>query len=246
MNCNSHMDKKTALNILEALANGCSPFSGEVLSEESVLNDRNVIRALQFAIDSLSGLPNEKNEILIDEADIIEANLLFEKHTGSATSAKLVGLFLGTRNFKNVLLKDNRLYGKYAGKFKKGELGDYLSKYFEDVNPLNRKFETWDNLEYFKEPVFNKLSEKAIEQLKEKVKALPITKKDDLSQAVVKARLEHYRYQEPWSFEETQILKKSLEYTNSLKVLSKCFGRTTGSIASKGQSLMNAEKNTNN
>ena len=38
--------------ILEALASGCSPHTGEIL-EDGILNDRDVIRALQFAIDEL-------------------------------------------------------------------------------------------------------------------------------------------------------------------------------------------------
>lgn len=41
-----------SISILEALASGCSPDTGEVL-EDGILNDRDVIRALQFAIDEL-------------------------------------------------------------------------------------------------------------------------------------------------------------------------------------------------
>ncbi|MEN9439996.1 MAG: hypothetical protein RLZ33_72 [Bacteroidota bacterium] len=237
------MDKKDALEILDALANGCHPKTGEIIENDSILNDRSVIRALQFAIDTLNN--NESivsTKFSISEADIIEANKILEQYSGSATSSKLVGLFLGTRKFKNPKLINNPLYGKYAGKFLRGELGDYLSKFFEEKNPVNRKFESWNNLEHFKEPIYNKLSEKAVDQLKEKVRALPLMKKDDLSEEVIKARLEHFRYQEPWSYEETQILKKALEYTNNLKVLSSCFGRTISSIASKGQILLNSDK----
>lgn len=47
------MDKNTTIDILEALASGYSPKTGELLPEESVLNEREVIRALQIAIDEL-------------------------------------------------------------------------------------------------------------------------------------------------------------------------------------------------
>ena len=47
------MDKNTTIEILEALASGCSPKTGEILPAESVLNEREVIRALQIAIETL-------------------------------------------------------------------------------------------------------------------------------------------------------------------------------------------------
>jgi hypothetical protein len=47
------MDKNTTIEILEALASGYSPKTGEMLPDESVLNEREVIRALQIAIDEL-------------------------------------------------------------------------------------------------------------------------------------------------------------------------------------------------
>ena len=47
------MDKNTTIEILEALASGYSPKTGEMFPDESVLNEREVIRALQIAIDEL-------------------------------------------------------------------------------------------------------------------------------------------------------------------------------------------------
>ena len=47
------MNKIEAIQILEALASGCSPSTGEILTKDAVLNERNVIRALQIAIDEL-------------------------------------------------------------------------------------------------------------------------------------------------------------------------------------------------
>lgn len=54
------MDKNTTIEILEALASGYSPKTGEILPDESVLNEREVIRALQFAIDELKKVVVEK------------------------------------------------------------------------------------------------------------------------------------------------------------------------------------------
>lgn len=60
------MDIQKTIAVLEALASGCSPSTGEMLATESVLSERDVIRALQIAIDTLKqekGLnKKEKNE----------------------------------------------------------------------------------------------------------------------------------------------------------------------------------------
>ncbi len=47
------MDVLSAISVLEALADGCDPATGERLDNESVLHQREVIRTLQFAIDKL-------------------------------------------------------------------------------------------------------------------------------------------------------------------------------------------------
>ncbi len=47
------MDKTRTIEILEALVSGRSPKTGQVVAGYSVLNERDVIRALQIAIDEL-------------------------------------------------------------------------------------------------------------------------------------------------------------------------------------------------
>lgn len=47
------MDINKTIEILEALASGCSPTTGEMINNDSVLNERDVIRAIQIAIDQL-------------------------------------------------------------------------------------------------------------------------------------------------------------------------------------------------
>lgn len=47
------MNKTKSIEILEALASGRSPKTGQIIGGYSVLNERDVIRALQIAIDEL-------------------------------------------------------------------------------------------------------------------------------------------------------------------------------------------------
>ncbi|NMH28682.1 hypothetical protein [Flavobacterium silvaticum] len=47
------MDITETIEIVEALAAGRSPLTGEMLVGETILNDRTIIRALQIAIDEL-------------------------------------------------------------------------------------------------------------------------------------------------------------------------------------------------
>ena len=46
------------IEILEALASGCSPQTGEIIQNDSVLNERDVIRALEKAISELERIDN--------------------------------------------------------------------------------------------------------------------------------------------------------------------------------------------
>lgn len=56
------MDISRTIQILEALVSGCSPKTGEVVAEDSVLNERDVIRALQIAIDELKLLSPKESQ----------------------------------------------------------------------------------------------------------------------------------------------------------------------------------------
>lgn len=241
------MDRSKTIEILEALASGCSPTTGEMIENESVLNERDVIRALQIAIDNLkTSEPETVSDVEIDETDIKSVIDLFKEEEQNPTSNKLVGFFLGTRKFKNETLVSNQLYGKYRNFYQKGQLLDFFTQYFAEnnlTNRNNRKNNPYKEIDFFQKEKFNRLSEKAINQLKAKVDELGILKTENLSEYVQNARINHPRAYESWTDTEKELLSKAIEYTNDLDLLSDCFQRGKGSIESCGQRLIYESQN---
>ena len=241
------MDRNKTIEILEALASGCSPTTGEMIENESVLNQRDVIRALQIAIDNLkTNEPQTISDVEIDETDIKSVIDLFKEEEQNPTSNKLVGFFLGTRKFKNETLVSNQLYGKYRNLYQKGQLLDFFNQYLVDnklANRNNRKNNPYKEIDFFQKETFNRLSEKAINQLKEKVDEIGILKTENLSEYVQNARINHPRAYESWTDMEKELLNKAIEYTNDLNLLSDCFQRGKGSIESCGQRLIYESQN---
>ena len=241
------MDRNKTIEILEALASGCSPTTGEMIENESVLNQRDVIRALQIAIDNLkTNEPQTISDVEIDETDIKSVIDLFKEEEQNPTSNKLVGFFLGTRKFKNETLVSNQLYGKYRNLYQKGQLLDFFNQYLVDnklANRNNRKNNPYKEIDFFQKETFNRLSEKAINQLKEKVDEIGILKTENLSEYVQNARINHPRAYESWTDMEKELLNKAIEYTNDLNLLSDCFQRGKGSIESWGQRLIYESQN---
>ena len=241
------MDINKTIEILEALASGCSPTTGEMIENESVLNERDVIRALQIAIDNLKTSEAQPiSDIEIDETDIKSVIDLFKGEEQNPTSNKLVGFFLGTRKFKNETLVSNELYGKYRNLYQRGQLLDFFTQYLSDnklTNRNNRKNNPYKEIDFFQKETFNRLSEKAINQLKEKVDELGILKNENLSEYVQNARINHPRAYESWTDTEKELLRKAIEYTNDLDLLSDCFQRGKGSMESCGQRLIYESQN---
>lgn len=71
------MDIRDTINVLEALAAGCSPKTGQLIDYDSVLNEREVIRALQIAINELKKLqdltiPKQKKKQNFSEIDFFQ------------------------------------------------------------------------------------------------------------------------------------------------------------------------------
>ncbi|PIE47599.1 MAG: hypothetical protein CSA42_02175 [Gammaproteobacteria bacterium] len=241
------MDINKTIEILEALASGCSPTTGEMIENESILNERDVIRALQIAIDKLkTNKLKTISDVKIDETDIKSVIELFKEEEQNPTSNKLVGFFLGTRKFQSETFVSNQLYGKYRNLYQKGQLLDFFTRYLAENNLTNRnneKNDPYKKIDFFQKETFNRLSEKAINQLKEKVDELGILKTENLSEYVQNARINHPRAYESWTDTEKELLSKAIEYTNDLDLLSDCFQRGKSSIESCGQKLIYESQN---
>lgn len=241
------MDIHKTIEILEALASGCSPATGEMINNDSVLHEREVIRAIQIAIDQLKiNAPQPVSDVEIDELDIKNTIELFKKEGQNPSSNKLVGFFLGTRKFKNQTLVSNQLYGKYRNLYQNGQLLDFFTQYLADNNLANRNNRNnypYKEIDFFQKETFNRLSEKAINQLKEKIDELGILKTKNLSEYVQNARINYPRAYESWTETEKELLNKALKYTNDLDLLSVCFQRGKGSIESCGQRLIYESQN---
>jgi hypothetical protein len=236
------MDINRTIQILEALASGCSPTTGEILHNESILNQRDVIRAFQIAIDHLKkdNASNQKN-ILIAPNDMQNAVKAFKDANRNPTPTNLTEFFLGTRNFKDHTIISNPLFGKFKNIYSKGKLIDFFTEYFFAGNLRqgeNLKNDFYKEIDFFQKEKFNKLSDTAINQLKEKINLLGIQKTENIPEYIQTARLTHPRAYEAWSDEETELLSKAIEYTNDLDLLSQCFQRGRGSIESCGQRLI--------
>lgn len=65
------MDIKSVIKKLEVSASGCSPLTGEVIDKESLLNNRNVLRALQVAINEISNKSNFTIKNILIDNDVI-------------------------------------------------------------------------------------------------------------------------------------------------------------------------------
>lgn len=245
------MNINKTIEILEALASGCSPATGERIPENSVLNERDVIRALQIAIDNLKKGASVISDpgIEIDNEDIKVAIHLFQEHENTATANRLTDFFLATRAFRNAVFTQNKLYGKYKKLYKKGHLQDFFANYLlqngYSSSQRIRSKKPWDDIDFFQKKAFNDLSEADINQLKEKVNELGVTKTDKISDDVKTARINHPRAYEPWNETEKKLLINALQYTNDIKLLMQCFQRGEGAIVSYGKKLIYQSQNKN-
>jgi hypothetical protein len=149
----------------------------------------------------------------------------------------LACFFSGARKFKNEALVNDRLYGKYRNHYQKGQLLDFFNQYLSDHNPRDKK-ERYKEIDFFRKETFNKLSEKAVRQLKDRVDELGMVITENLSEGVHSARTTYARAYEPWTSQEKYLLSKAILYTNDLNILSHCFQRGKSAIESCGQRLI--------
>lgn len=235
------MTRNETLKVLEALASGCSPTTGEMLELESVLHERSVIRALQIAIEAVKkDTAVSEATVLIDSEEVLTAMHLFEGVQQKPTANRLIGFFLASRNFRNHQITEHPLYGKYQHRYQKGQLLDFLNEFFETngFSKSGSKRSEREELEFFQGEIFNRLSESALVQLKEKVNALGVWKTEGLTEYILSIRKTYPRAYESWSSEEKRLLERALQYTNDLELLSHCFQRGKGSINAMAAQLL--------
>lgn len=254
------MKLNKTIEILEALASGCSPQTGELVEKNSVLNERDVIRALERAISELERINNsteketQTSELNISKEEVDKAIKLFQDVEYNPTYSRLTHFFLKSKQFEFPILNSSELYGKYFGYYTK----QYLHKFFKHYLIENgfslhgrikkeRKPQPWLEIDFFEKEKFNRLNEKAINQLKNKINEIGILKIEGLSEYIVNERVRHPRAYENWTNKEKELLEKAMKYTNDLNLLSECFQRGKGSIESCGKRIIYERKSfTNN
>ena len=251
------------IEILEALASGCSPKTGELIVNDSVLNEREVIRALEKAISELERInnsdeykterPTQSSELNINAEEVDLAIKLFQSVEYNPTYSRLTHFFLKSKQFEFPILNSNKLYGKYFGYYTKHDLHEFFKHYliengFSLHGKVNNesKSQPWQDIDFFQKIKFNNLTDKAIEQLKSKINDIGILKTEDLTQSTINSRVRYFRAYETWSDKEKELLEKAMEYTNDIKLLSECFQRGNGSIESCGKRLIYEKKQVSN
>lgn len=242
------MNLNQTITVLEALASGCSPVTGEMIRTESVLQERAVIRALQIAIEHLksSPSPHHNPEIAIAETDILAAIQLFSEHQVTPTYSALTGFFSAKRAFKSEAITAHELYGKYKNLYPRGRLMDFFTTWLQDNDyskhgkRISRKAEDkpWKEIDFFQQALFNHYSVEHMEQLKQQINALGLSKSENLAVYIQKARLHYPRSHEPWKTEEDELLWAALQQTNDLNFLSGCFQRGVNAIEERGKRLL--------
>ncbi|NJB82170.1 hypothetical protein [Wenyingzhuangia aestuarii] len=230
------------LEILEALASGCNPHTGELIEDDHILNHREVIRALERTISEL-----EKNKtvplINIDKTEIEKTILLFKSVNYNPTYNRLSYFFTKHKQFHIPVLNNDELYGKYAGYYHLHDLKNYFKRYliengFTSYGQIKKKTNPWDTITFFNQKKFNTLSSNSVEELKKKINEIGIQKTENLSEYIIQSRIKHFRAYEKWTEKEKKILQRALKHTNDLELLSKCFQRGKGSIESCAKKLI--------
>ncbi len=236
------MDRRKTIEILEALASGYSPITGAKLEHDNVLNEREVIRALQVAIDYLNAEQlSDSSSVKINEDELNKVIELFKQEKVKITPNQLKNFFLGTGKLTNENIISNEFYGKYQEHYTSGMLWDFLEDYLAKYNQKKkkkRKENPYKEIDFFQQATFNRFSESAIQQLRDKVNELGVLKTENLSKYVQEARLKYPRAFESWSEKEKELLKKAIEYTNDLDLLASCFQRGKNSIEIYGQKII--------
>ena len=233
------------IDILEALASGFSPITGELLEESSIVRDASVVSALREIVDKLKTKSQFSDEINISQDQINVVVELFRSRNVNVTSNRLASFMLGVRKFKDQSLNTHELFSKYKGIYKFGQLSDYFTDYISNMSQGNKDSEyknkekdALKKIDFFQKPGFNTLTQTDILQIKKKVSAIDLKNAENLSDYIIKARIRYPRAYEPWTDYEVDLLRQAIVQTNELDILSTCFQRGRGSLDSRGKKII--------
>ncbi|MFN8673630.1 MAG: hypothetical protein U0457_16300 [Candidatus Sericytochromatia bacterium] len=241
---------RSHVQILENLANGVNPISKEKL-QDSFINERDIIRALQFAIDSINEnanyvkkatelyLPFDK-KFLLEKENLLEVVKEISFLGIKPTPMLIARVFIGSDSLNNKKLSELKFFSSLKGIAKFNKLKDKLEKFFldnqEEISKNSYSDDDFKTFDLSIIPIFNKFKDTTLDKLRAKVNSIPIIKtendfKDNPS--IIELRKSYPRAYEPISEEETNLFNKALEYSNDAKILSEVFQRNLNSITAR-------------
>ena len=95
-----------------------------------------------------------------------------------------------------------------------------------------------DDVDIFEKQKFNHLTQKQIDKYTTAILDLGLVEDENLSTQIKNSRKINKRAYEPWFYDEVELLRDIINYTNDLKILSQIFFRTTGAIRSKVKKII--------
>ncbi len=221
-----------AQDALWQLGNRFSDQASQATSQEVVLPE-----------ESSLPVPVSKDEAGEEESDgkkkevvpaVIERGLMLraieeaaEQSDRRLSPAALARWLLGRGNLERAGRTFGALQSQYGYPQIKATTDAFFSNHPELVEPRLRP---WDDEPVALDPLFNRLSERAVVQLRSLIAALPHSKARGGAGYIQAARERYPRAFQPWSAEEIRLLERAVSHTNDLQFLSHSFGRTQASL----------------
>jgi hypothetical protein len=246
------MTHSEAISMLETMADGCDPLTGEVLPIDHLLLDESVMEALLIAVEALhaqpasatkTGAASRKSpkppldavDVVLPDEDVWVVVELYRALATTPTANRIAAVLCASPSVKEAELKRHPLFGKYGSRYQKAQIVPWLEVWSKKHNVIPSREITKELHPYFEAPHFNKLTAPAVEQLKEKVSAIPLVRVEGLSDDLIERRKTMPRSHEPWPEEELRLLKKAIEFTNDLAFLGECFGRSALALSAQAE-----------
>lgn len=210
------MEKEKAIFILDALASGSVPQTGEVLKGHQILKEEEVVRALQEAVLTLKLANRQKTygPVHLEEEKIVEVMAFFFGIERNPNPHRLAQFFTGSQAVKQEELRKHPLFGNQSQYCRYAQLKDHFLIYFEENPEIVRRYfvdeAAWKQVLYFQKKSFNHLTEQEAAEIKSSIGKIPMAKRGKLSPELREIRARFPRSHEPWSLEEKALLGELL------------------------------------